>query len=118
MIPPKHTPTPWKWQFEDWRGQPQKFKRFIIGGISEPDEDDESCATAVAIVEGNATSGGIATANAELIVRAVNAHEDLLAACKAAFLLLPFDSKERVQMVAAIAKATNTTPTTTTEQRS
>ncbi len=81
------TARPWAWSNRNWRNEEDQHKRYIVGDIYC--DGDESCdvSTAVAVVLGNPTSGKIADANADLIVRAVNAHADLLAACKA----LPLD---------------------------
>jgi hypothetical protein len=62
--------------------------RVIVGGhFVEADEEDGNeypACVVIAHVKGNATAGDIPTANAELIVRAVNCHAALLAACKEA----------------------------------
>lgn len=44
-------------------------------------------------------------ANAEFVVRACNAHDDLLAACEALMNSLPYDKPAVAQAKAAIAKA-------------
>ena len=85
----QHTPTPWQFSNRNWRGEEDPHNWYVTGDHSEgwpPDPDDSesedegpSCVS-VAVVVGNPTAGDIPRANAELIVRAVNAHADLLAA--------------------------------------
>ena len=61
----------WCWQARNWRGEAQPHKRFITGNRVEHDPEDEENSgycTAVAVVEGNETSGTIADDNAIGIV--------------------------------------------------
>lgn len=70
------TPGPWRASRDNWRGDPDPHRIYISGNFYEhhPEDDEEpgdgrpcTVATAVAIVEGNATSGGVTAANARLI---------------------------------------------------
>lgn len=92
MSEAKHTPLPWTYEPRTLRNEPSPFSWYIRGDIHESfddedsdsyDEDGELVSTAVAVVEGNPTAGDIPRLNAELIVRSVNSHADLLAACEA-----------------------------------
>ncbi len=74
------TRRPWQYSNRNWRGQETEHDWYITGD-HDLDDGEGSC-VGVAIVKGNATSGSIAEANAALIVKAVNCHADLLAACK------------------------------------
>lgn len=74
----EYTQGPWQAEKRNWKGEPSGHKVYISGdvredwGSHEDDEDAEktTVATAVAIVEGNATSGGVTEANARLIAAA------------------------------------------------
>jgi hypothetical protein len=66
-------------------GESDPHKVYISGDhhIDHGDEEDEDSegqevATAIAVVEGNATSQGVTRANAKFIVRACNAHDRLV----------------------------------------
>lgn len=81
------TPRPWEAcpsRKGDGGSGPHDF--VIVGNITDPVYEggelieDASCVV-IAHVKGNDTSGGIPKANAEIIVRAVNAHDALVAAC-------------------------------------
>lgn len=87
------TRRPWQCSNRDFRGQEHPHNWYITGDHCESSyEDDEDgnpvdtgpVCVGIAIVPGNATSGKIPEDTARLIVRAVNAHEALLAACKEA----------------------------------
>lgn len=84
----EHTATPWKAKRSNWRNEPDAYSIYISGdthiSVDEDDGEETVVSTAVAVVLGNATSGKVTKANADFIVRAVNAHDDLLAACEAA----------------------------------
>jgi hypothetical protein len=77
----KATPGPWQHSGQNWRNEPDRHNRYIVGNIheSEPD-DDEPCtvSTAVAIVCGNETSGQIAPDTADLICELRNVAGPLL----------------------------------------
>src|SRR4051812_17984063 len=80
----KHTPGPWIGKHRDWKGMESPYRIYIAGdprtSFEEDDDGDASLcdvATAVAIVEGNATSLETTAANARLIAVA----PDLLEAC-------------------------------------
>jgi hypothetical protein len=62
----EHTKEPWIVERRNWRGEPDPHRYFVSGNLHE-DEDGGMVATGVAIVEGNATSGEVTTANARLI---------------------------------------------------
>lgn len=68
MSRPKHTAGPWFAERRNWKGEPSEHKVYISGDRHE-DEEGES-ATAVCIVEGNATSKEVTEANANLIAAA------------------------------------------------
>lgn len=80
LTPSNRTPAPWVARRENWRGEPVAHKIYISGDVHEDygDEDDEPdedrvptiVGTAVAIVEGHATSGNNAAANAALMTAA------------------------------------------------
>lgn len=107
----RHTPGPWQMERTNWKGEPAGHRIYISGDPREDwgdDDDDEVgrhdepviCSTAVAIVEGNATSGGVTDANARLIAAA----PDLLAALQSFGVLSctpEWDERRR----AALAKA-------------
>ena len=65
-----HTPTPW----ELHPGDPSVIRAAVVGA--------QRCTAAVAVVRYGLRSNAEAEANAELIVRAVNCHADLLAALR------------------------------------
>lgn len=71
----KATPRPWKYQCE------AIGPHFEICGDHHETKLGTSCVK-LALVLGNETSGDIPRANAALIVRTVNAHDSLVAACK------------------------------------
>lgn len=118
------TRRPWEFSNRDWRGLPHPHNLYIVGDRHQADDDEEErdefdelpmIATSVAIVVGNETAGGIPRANAELICRAVNAHDELLAACEAALLKLSRTPLDKVSVAAdmlraAIAKAKGESP--------
>jgi len=89
MKPNKpHTPTP-------WTAKTLKYKALIQGGVYNTDSHS------IAVVDS-------CPDDAAFIVRAVNAHEELLAACKAARTYLNLDDagpELDFQLSQAIAKA-------------
>lgn len=120
----KHMPGEWFAERRDWRGEPSEHKIYISGNRQECyDEDDDPedpptiVATAICIVEGNATSQEVTEANARRIVQCVNAHDDLLAACRECLAVVTEcyeatghiraakTSEQRLRIEAAIAKA-------------
>lgn len=78
-----HTREPWEASRRNWRDEPDLHRIYISGDFRQVgDEDDEddppaTVATAVAIVEGNATSGSVTKANARRIIACVNATRDI-----------------------------------------
>jgi hypothetical protein len=68
-----HTPEPWGFKSRNWRGEESEFKFYVIGDVHEDEETGRLKAVGVAVVEGNATSGGIPMANAKRIAACVNA---------------------------------------------
>jgi hypothetical protein len=83
----QHTPTPWEVSDRNWRGEKDDSGNLYVRGdrhdcVATDDDGndvpDGEAVTAVAIVCGNATSGAVTAANADLLRRAVNAHADLL----------------------------------------
>ena len=87
----KHTRTPYEYSANNWRNEPDPWNFYITGDLFEhpPDEDDGSVVTTaipVAIAVGNPTGREVAEATAKFIVKACNAHDELLAACKTALL--------------------------------
>lgn len=75
--------------------------RVIVGNICEPSDHYDEGATCVVVahVKGNPTAGGIPAANADLIVRAVNSHAELLASL---IELMPYAAKEIERLVGAM----------------
>lgn len=113
MTTPKHTPGPWKHP-----RTPQDY------GIVGPEDERIATTYHQPVHAGRILTVAEQDANAEFIVRACNAHDDLLAACEAAVALfdvtpdssLPHDLKAQCrqmfqrdpvcqQLVAVIAKA-------------
>lgn len=82
----ERTPGPWFMHRTDWRGDPVEHKIYISGdehedyGDDDDDEIESVClvASAVAIVEGNATSHGVTEANARLIAAAPTMYQYIL----------------------------------------
>ncbi len=129
----KHTPTPWEiddspWSETDTPEHPDPNRKISILGAEEKDEDEnddgKDCAFLVkACDEDGPYQKCIASvdstpemeANAALIIRAVNCHEELLTAAKAALnhlracekgeIRLPFKSAPLPLLEQAIAKA-------------
>lgn len=69
----KYTPGPWTYDKPNWRGERASDHNWHVSGDRHEDEEGSVLATAVAVVVGSATSGGIAEANARRIVACVNA---------------------------------------------
>lgn len=80
-----HVPTPYRFEYKDWRGQPS-IHAHIRGDEHEScdEECDEPCrsATAVAVVHGNPTSEPVTRDTAAFLCRAANSHAELLAFAK------------------------------------
>lgn len=84
------TRLPWRAKKRKWCGETSEHDWYISGDVCEEQEYDEDgelievsvSSVGVAVVKGNATAGDIPRLNAELIVRAVNSHADLLEACE------------------------------------
>lgn len=74
----KLTPAPWEASNKNWRNEDAGHDRYIVGNRFEDEDTGDVCATAVAIVKGNATSGTIQDANAEFICLARNAFDVLM----------------------------------------
>ena len=68
----QHTPEPWFWRHQDWRGNHGGDRLYISGNPQADRESESVCETGIAIVEGNQTSHGVTTANATRIVACVN----------------------------------------------
>lgn len=73
-----HTPTPYRASKLNWKNESSEYDVYITGAEYE-NEDGQKVATAVCIVKGNETSGTIAEDTAAFIVRACNAHDELVA---------------------------------------
>jgi hypothetical protein len=75
-----YTPGPWKAGHRSWKGEHSEHNIYISGNEHEswdsddleedpPDDRMTIVSTGIAIVQGNATSGGVTAANARLIVQ-------------------------------------------------
>jgi len=102
-----HTPGPWSWNKNNWRGEEDLYYAYVAGDRYE-NEDGTQVSTGICRVEGNATSQRTTEANARLI----SAAPDLLAACEriAEFIDFPRSCNcDRCEagraIISAIAKA-------------
>lgn len=105
-----HTKLPWRIQHEPWRKHPPENDSVEFVVVGTPEEFVQFGAI-VANINGSATPDPhpVAKANAELIVRAVNAHHELVAALRTIVAAwddigVTFDKIEIAR--AALAKAT------------
>lgn len=78
MYESQHTPTPYTYSRKNWRGEIVAHDWYISGDRHE-DEDGGIVSTAVAIVQGNATSHPVCEDTAAFLCHAANCHHELLA---------------------------------------